>query len=1041
MKIDRNQGNKRAWLLLVLLLPLMMLDLPGLHGESVILPGDVSRICYYSNYFYNFPSEDFLYYLNDRLLFSERPEDFIVPNGLRDRLLQLVAWHKELKKYVLKHAGEKKNSVSFNLIDPDQYDDASQLFSLMGYRLGRNDKGQYYLAQVSGPGMAGYLDFSLVRPQVLEQQLNRSHTFYFHLKESESPLPPGLDLAFLSEVTGLKIDALSFFEAMLKNERLSLLLGVLYRLSGNEVGYLKQLSREKHSGVWKQIYNDKKLLMGLFVLSNALRAEQVQADQYRLVLPGGEAAASFWSQMAGDQLKPGSFEFLQRLATKDDGKLNYLYVFSYFLPEETRKALFFDYDAAKVTEIYNRISLQDNEKLTGGVFPGLEDWNYFILMYALRTENGQIYFPQGSDAWLKAIKNDPSEPAATSASLVDLMTALLEGKGSGQMSEMRRFMALYTKFSHRPELLGQGNLLKLVNDYDKYNGLVDFMEKIPLKKPETVSQLLAWVRRLEALGIEDKQLFTELYQSLLEILAFTAKYAPDLYDWDLLVSELIKLPLNRGRFYRELFQFFATHLNIKPRALTPLLVMLKGISNSTVKIGETKYKFMIKDAFQKAIHQVLQSQDVCSFSDLLEINRLLDEGLTTKPPFNSSIGGQIREMFLKLPYPGISEDAPKAIRERVIPYSQGKLNKVVKSFVDQMLMGAERSQLQEKAAELKSDYLIYQLRDHLLCLVYAVNAKDANLKAFLNPNFVRLHDISSCNGNGLWTNECKNPRKKTDLLSDYYLSGGLFRLNLAFASRWQEHLFRENILLNPSHVQAVITNVLDLYPLPRVTQVITYEGLLVELGLGLLREAVESSNTAIKQDVLAALATITAGYHYRQAMSYLNGESNHHNLYFSEISRLGRVILNQSPGREYLAQIPAWQSLQAFAKPPQSRVLKTELDRFGSIYAHTFGNLEPQQIPLFPQEVSGLFSSGWLSGSMIDEFKIKVAYHMVKKQTPPELLGQFLYMYLDTTGRSFLRQNHIKDYPITYFIFDIFNTSHLNNLIKKLKKEGYLKLQ
>ena len=78
---------------------------------------------------------------------------------------------------------------------------------------------------------------------------------------------------------------------------------------------------------------------------------------------------------------------------------------------------------------------------------------------------------------------------------------------------------------------------------------------------------------------------------------------------------------------------------------------------------------------------------------------------------------------------------------------------------------------------------------------------------------------------------------------------------------------------------------------------------------------------------------------------------------------------------------------------------------------------------------------------MIDEFKIKVAYHMLKKQTPPALLGQFLFMYLDTTARSFLRQNHINDYPVTYFIFDIFNTSHLNSLIKKLKKEGYLKLQ
>jgi hypothetical protein len=481
-------------------------------------------------------------------------------------------------------------------------------------------------------------------------------------------------------------------------------------------------------------------------------------------------------------------------------------------------------------------------------------------------------------------------------------------------------------------------------------------------------------------------------------------------------------------------------LNIKSRGLSPLLVMLKGITNSTVNIGGATYKFMIKDAFQKTIRQILQSQEICSFSDLLEINRLLDEGVNAKPPFNGTLGVQIRELFLKLPYPGISDDAPKDMRERVMPYSHPKLHKMVKNFVDRMVMGEGRSQLQEKAAELQADYLIYQLRDHLLGLVYAVNAKDAKLKAFLNPNFVRLHDIVYCNGNNLWNNECKPPIKKSKPFSDYFLKGGLSRLNLAFASRWQEHLFRENILLNPSHVQAVITNVLSLYPLPRVNRVLTYEAMLVELGLGLLREAVDSGNNVLKQDVITALSRVTAGYHYRQTMAYLNGESTHHNLYFNEINRLGKYVFGGFPGKEYLVHFPAWKKLQALTTPSKRESLNLELDRFGNLYPRTFSNLVPREFPIFPQEISNLFKYGWISGSMIDEFKIKIAYHMVKKKIPPELLGQILYMYLDTTGRSFLRQNHFNDYPITYFIFDIFNNSHLNNLIKKLKKEGYLKL-
>lgn len=1029
MKINKNHQIKRIIFSLFLLFLVFAVSL--LYGENIIIPGDVSRLCYYSNFFYNFPSEDFLYYLNDRLLFWERPDDLIVPNGLRDKLLKVAGWHKVLKKSVLAYSRQGKNSVAFDLTDPDEYKQASQLMFLLGHSLGKNQKGQYYLAQITGSQMVGYLNFSLIRPRVLEQQLNKTHTFYFHLKESEVPLPEGLDLAFIRKVTGLKIQPSSFFELMLKNERLSLLMAVLFRLSGNEVRYIDSLKG------WGKIYHNKKMLMGLFVLSNAFRVKRDQQDQYRLVLPGAEAAESFWHQIVGSN--PSSFEFLQHLATRDDGKLNYLYVFSYFLPEDTRKALFFNYDAGKVKEIYDRIILSDKEKLNGSVFPALDDWSFFTMMYALKTNEGRIYFPLGMDTWLKVVKGDDSAP---SGSLSDLLSALLEGKKNGKMSALRKFMAIYTKFSHRPQLLDEGALLKLYNNYEKYNGLVDFIEKIPVKKPETISKLFDWVRTLEYLGREDEVLFNMIYQSLFEILSFTAKYEPDRYDYDLLVSELVDLPLSRAPFYHRLFQFFKKNLNIKSRGLSPVHVMLKGIPNPSVVMEGLRYKFMIREAFQKTINKILQAQEVCTFTALLEINRLLEEGLTVKPPHTTDVGARIEEMFQQLPLPGISDDAPKAIRDRVTPYSQTKLHRLVKGFVEKMHMGAGRSQLENQAAQLKGNYLIYQLRDYLLALAYTVNAKDAKLRAFINPNFLRLHDITGCNGYSLWDNECQNKKqKKLDKLSGFHLSGGLSRLNLSFATRWQEHLFRENILLNPPHVQAVITNLLELYPFPRVNQSLTYQALLVELGLTIMRETGENGNETLKQDIIDVLQTLAAGYHYRQAMAYINGESNYHNLYFNELYRLGEAFLIKFPGREYLAGMPAWKKLAPFRTPSQAEALKTETDGFGTIYSHTFGNLRPQSLRIFPQEMSNLLASGWLSGSMIDEFKIKLAYHMYKKQIPPPLLGQLLYMYLNKTGRRFLRQNHIHDYPITYFVFDIFNTSHLNRLIKQLKKEGYLKLK
>ena len=1031
MNINKNQRFKR--IIFILFLLFLVFAVPVLPGENIIIPGDVSRLCYYSNFFYNFPSEDFLYYLNDRLLFWEKPDDLIVPGGLRDKLLKTVSWHKALKKTVSAYGQQEKNSVAFNLLDPDEYEQASQLMFLLGHNLEKNEKGQYYLVEVPGSQMAGYLDFSLIRPSALEQQLNKTHTLYFHLKESEVPLPNGLDPAFICKVTGLKIDPSSFFESMLKNERLSLLMAVLFRLSNQEIQYIDSLNG------WGKIYGNKKFLMGLFVLSNALRVKRNQQDQYRLVLPGGEAAESFWSQLVGSN--PSSFEFLQQLATRDDGKLNYLYVFSYFLPDDTRQALFFDYDAGKVKEIYNRIALADKEKLKDTDFPALDDWSFFTMMYALKTNEGKIYFPQGVDTWLKVVTGDDS---ISSGSLSDLLAALLAGKNNGKMSALRKFMAIYTKFSHRPGMLREGALLKLYSNYEKYNGLVDFIEKIPVKKPGTILKLFDWVRTLEALGSEDGALFTMIYQSLFEILSFTAKYEPDRYDYDLLVTELLTLPLSRAKFYRRLFQFFDKNLDIKSRGLTPAHVMLRGIPNPEVEMEGLKYRVIIRDSFQQTIDKILQAQEVCSFTDLLEINRLLEEGLKVKPPNTVDIGARIEGIFEQLPIPGISADAPKAVRDRVTPYSQVKLHGLVNGFVKKMHLGAAQGQLEDLAAQLRGDYLIYQLRDHLLALAYAVNAKDAKLRAFVNPNFLRLHDITGCGGYTLWDNECQDiKQKKLDKLTGFYLSGGLSRLNLSFATRWQEHLFRENILHNPPHVQAVITNLLELYPFPQVKQSPTYQALLVDLALAIMREAGENGSETLKQDVLDVLPTVTAGYHYRQAMAYIDKDKDieYHNLYFNELYRLGEAFFIKFPGREYLAEIPAWKKLTAFLTPSRAEDLKTETDGFGAIYSHTFGNVRPRSLRLFPQEMSNLLATGWLSGSMIDEFKIKMAYHMHKKQIPSPLLGQFLYMYLSNTGARFLRQNHIHDYPITYFVFDIFNTSHLKRLVEELKKEGYLKLK
>ena len=786
--------------------------------------------------------------------------------------------------------------------------------------------------------------------------------------------------------------------------------------------------------------------MGLFVLSNALR---VKPGENRLALPGGKSAEAFWSEMAGDQsksLNPNSFEFLEALAAKDDGKLNYLYLFSYFLSNDAVKALFFDFDVQKMKEIYQLISLNDEEKINDSTFPRLDDWSYFTLIYALKTKNGAIDFPHGAPAWFEAMKGEKNETAVP----FDVIKELLAHPGNGDKTkELRKFMSLYTKFYHRPQLLAGGGLSKLYTHYQKYNGLVDFMEKIPLKKPETLVQLLDWVQTLESLDKKDERLFTTIYQSLFELLSFTGKYAPFAFDYDHLVSELIKLPTDKAKFYRGLFQFFKKNMGIEGKNKTLTDAILIGIKNPTLKIVNSRYIYLIKDKFKESLNEILKSQEVCAFSTLLEIDRLLEQGLKAKSSGGSGIGSRIIDIFHLLPHPGISADAPRNIRHRVVSYSPSKLNKAVKGLALKIRTGSSKEELMDAIDKIKGDYLIWQLKDHLLALAYAVNAKDANLKAFLNPNLVRLHDIDGSKGVTSWNNWGKEEKHR--FFSEYHLSGGLSRLNITLTSKWKDHLFKNNIVYNVPLVQAVIQNLLDFYPLPLVNHSLTYTGLLVQLGMDLIHYAgedeVDDENTTAKETVkkvlMEEIGRITSGYHYRRFMDYLNGKSDNHNLFFSEIKDLGEAFLHH-PGIqkvENIGEISTFGKLEAFQKPPVSDELKKEMHWFGSIYSQTFGNLRPQEFAIFPQEVASLFSSGWLSGARVEEFKVKVAYHLYKKKIPPDLLGQLLYMYLRTTCGKFLRQNHFNDYSAVYLIFTIFNTSHLNQQIKKLKKEGYLKLK
>lgn len=389
----------KGLLLLVLLMCLFIFPLYGDSEDKAVIPGDVTQISYYTNFFYNLPSEDFFYHLNERLLYMEKPDDRIMGSGLRNKLLRIVRWHNVIKKALRRYKRDKNNMIAINVTTPDGYKQALVILNLLGLRLEKTPENQFRVAREPASGFSDYFQFTLLKAKIIEKQINKTKHFYFKLKEDQIPVP--WRFAFLRLVTGQKIDSNTFFETLLKDERFSLLLGVLYRLSDREINYISRLAKSAPYAAWKQVYQDKQFLMGMFILSGALRV--TGDEEVRWVLPGGREADAFWNELAGKNCRTSPLEFLYQLATKNDGKLNYLYLFASFLPSETQKTLFTGPNAQKMMALYHRISLANKEKLNQDQFPELRDFNFYTLLYALQMEDREFHFPQGVEPWLKII--------------------------------------------------------------------------------------------------------------------------------------------------------------------------------------------------------------------------------------------------------------------------------------------------------------------------------------------------------------------------------------------------------------------------------------------------------------------------------------------------------------------------------------------------------------------------------------------------------------------------------------------------------------
>ncbi len=1025
-----NQGS-----LIFLILFFTVVGSIRMPADAVIIPGDVSRVSYYTNFFYNYPAEDFVFYLNDRLLYSEKPDGKIMENGIRNQLLMVMNRHKLLKTFIQKSKTEIPGELHYQLSEPLQFQKAKVFLKLMGLTIHKNAQGLYIVDPDTSPGAMHYFQFALSYPKDLQILLNKTGVFHFTLKETRIELPWSCD--FLRGVTGLPLDEDSLFLNLLGNERFSLLLGTLYRLADAEIEFMGTTPGRNIVEAWREIYNDPGLLMGMYVLSSAVRV-----IDNRLLLPGGDEARQFWAGLVGKDPAAEPFEFLKTLAVKDNGKLNYLYVFSFFCSPDAVRPLLFKFDVSRMTEIMDLVRLGTNEKINGIMFPELDTHKFYTLLYGFHVKDGEVDFPGGTANWLDSLSNGAIGKAAGGDLYFALVKKMLEDTqpNPAKFTKFQKLISIYNKFYYRPGLLNRETIWLMSKNYQLYNVLVDFIEKIPVKKPETIQAMFDWAFKIKDLSVEDRALYSAMTQSLLEILAESARYIPpsEGVDYDRLVMDVIGLPMERRLFYDSFFQFLETSwkIPIKQVGIDNAFAefVLRGIQDRTLLIKDASYHFAAKEKYKDLIDEILQSQETCRLGMLVDINRLLDNVLKSTPGKGAAFEVSLFRAFNPLPNPGISDNAPREVRDRFKGYSQQELGIALGEVVEKLVAGTGGEDLGTAVDRLKSDFLIYHLKDYLLGYAYAVNAKNLNLKSFLNPNLIRLHDFSDSGLDTPWSRV--SSQRPGDGFMGFYIQGGLSRLNLVFASNLNDHLFGSNYIYNAPHIQAVLINALDLYPIPMINHSRTYSSLLVQYGIHLIEQA--GKDGALLNRLSRDIGWITAGFHYRKTRLFLEGKEQNHNLFYAEFMNLGQLFFDRGI---VLDSFPDMDQLKNYSRAPLSEEISRERHRFGSIFYHTFGTLVSQERHMFPQEVANLYQKGWVSGEMINEFKVNVGLRGFQKKLSSVLSGHFLNHFLNNTCRKFYSQNHRKDYYSTYFVFDIINSSYLNKTIKNLNQEGYLRIK
>ncbi len=620
--------------------------------------------------------------------------------------------------------------------------------------------------------------------------------------------------------------------------------------------------------------------------------------------------------------------------------------------------------------------------------------------------------------------------------------ALLEEKIEKDLeTPVRKFITIYSKFLNRPELMFENIPELLYSEFNRFNVLIDYMDKIDIKNWETIIRLINWAKKLQTMNSESRAEFSAIYQSVFEILSFVSKNHPNGHDFDKMISELIKIPLDKKTFITNLFKWMKIELKI-PLRETYIdrrfeEFLFQGLQNRIIDFGDSEYEFQIKNSIKKSINKIINSQEVIKLSVVFRFEKIFKRIINALKKDKPRAYNEIVNLFQSIPHPEISDEAPSFIKHRVMTYTRKGLNKHLKKLNNLIKKEGVTEQLKVMRDKFRDLYIFPHLKNYLVTIAYAINAKSERLRMFINPNLVKLHDFEAVNGHTPW-NYSGRPESSLTIktIPGFRLKGGLSRLNLLFASVWKDQMLAGNIIYDPQLIQSVIYNLTELYPFKKLKYFPEYISLIIDFGLESINNA--KTNQKIKLVLLERIGSVLSGYSYRKLSEFLRNKSRKSLLFYSEYYKIGKVLLNSYDCMEAFSEKA---KLKKFLNLPLKAEIESEKNRFGNIYYYCLGTLRPLWKEPFPLEHGIFFKSGYYLGEIFREFKMRLAYLGTKKKYPPEMFGHLLFNYMISSFPRFYQQNYDKDIYTTYFIFNIMNNANFKKVFKKYKRLGFVRLK